>query len=136
MGNIIYNRELNEFKIDYLNSFKNDLENIKILRLRKKSNAYEELSKLILNVNNIIYELSYEIKKNDFLSTIKIENSVLDELLRLKKILNIGTISELLHLLATNYHNIFLIDKLTEIKDISINKNLELELIKMNFIFV
>lgn len=71
MGNIIYNRELNEFKIDYLNSFKNGFENIRILKLRKKSNAYEELSKLILNVNNIIYELSYEIKKNDFLSTIK-----------------------------------------------------------------
>ncbi len=130
MKNNIYNIELLEYKKDILKDFEYKLKYSVLSRINSNSKAHEEIKKLISETTSKIIELENEINlyfetNKDMNSNFKIKTETLKDIIEIKTELKIDSIPELLSTLVTYYKDLILIDKLSEVKHINLNKEIE-----------
>jgi hypothetical protein len=100
-----------------------------LFKIKKRTKAYFEISNFVNELN--IEIKNFEIQINELLSklnnysSLKIKTSVLKDLLVLRNELENNSISELLELFVDNYRDLILLDSLTEIVSITLNKKTE-----------
>ncbi len=134
----IYDIETKEIEIDILKNVKYHLYDVMLHKIRSNSNAYLELDNLInkldkkeLICENIIKEKIVSSKNN--ISNLKIETTVVKDLLLLKKELECKYIYEVVIQLIKYYkHEKYLIN-LSKIETCQISKSLKKNLINSKF---
>lgn len=138
MSNNTYNIELLKYKKYLLIDLNNKLKNNILLKIKSNSNAYKEIEFLISDIEKEIKIFEnkvtsyFENNENSF-SNIKIKTELLKEMIDIKNELKIESISEFLELSVKNFKDLFLLDKLTKIKTLEIDKSIQKKLNKTNF---
>ena len=121
--------ELLELKKRVFEEIKIKLSQDILLKIKRSTKAYLEVSNFINEIN--IEIKNFEIQINELLSklnnysSLKIKTSLLKDLLVLRNELKNNSISELLELFVDNYRDMILLDSLTEIVSLALNKKTE-----------
>lgn len=135
---VIYDIELLQFKKEVLKEFKFEFKNKILEKVKTNSKAYIELEDSIKNTNKKIQILEDEIKysldgnKTKY-SNIKICTETLKKIIDLTNELKVDSISMLLDLLVDNYKELILLDQLTKVIPMDINKNKQILLNNTSF---
>lgn len=132
------NIEVLEYKKSFLQDFHDELKNETLPNIRSNSKAYKEIIRLISELN--LKVIDYEEKINTYFKTddiaysnFKIKTTTLRNIISAKNELSMDSVSGLLDFLLNNLHEIFIIDKLTEIKPLKLNTKMQNQFDKTDF---
>lgn len=138
MENNIYNIELLKCKKELLEEVKLELKQTIIQKIRSNSKAYSEIKSLITNIDKKITITEIEINSyfnthREKYSILKIKTKSLEEFIDLKNELGIESLAELFELLIIGYKELILMEKLTKILPLNLNKIFEKQLLQADF---